>query len=398
MIYRDVKLLTAEEVASVRAPIETALTLPNRAYVSADFYAAEVENIYMKRWVAACFECDLPNDGDAYPFFLCGVPLVALNTSGAIRVFHNVCPYDGCPFLLEPSTGLRALVSPYHGWTYDFDGRLVGAPYWDGNKNADLKAIRRHAVDLAPVECATFMGTVFVKLGGNAQSLDAYVEPIKRRFSEYDLDCVVVGSNASGAPLITPCERRTNWKTFFENSAINILHENFVHDLYAVSPEIPRIKSDGVPAFTALRDRELFALVFDQEDVQNTYPDLGLPHIGRNGAPPTTECFGTHYPNFYFSFAPTHIEIAYALPDGPDHVSVRQTILYHKEVAKSASALKMRRLLSGAFDGASIEDGRIVEAVHAARRSPAFGQKFYSPFWDTLHYEFNKLIIEDLGC
>ncbi|MCA8896064.1 MAG: Rieske 2Fe-2S domain-containing protein, partial [Amphiplicatus sp.] len=117
MIDRDVKLLTAEEVASVRAPIETALTLPNRAYVSADFYAAEVENIYMKRWVAACFECDLPNDGDAYPFFLCGVPLVALNTSGAIRVFHNVCPYDGCPFLLEPSTGLRALVSPYHGWT-----------------------------------------------------------------------------------------------------------------------------------------------------------------------------------------------------------------------------------------------------------------------------------------
>ena len=42
------------------------------------------------------------------------------------------------------------------------------------------------------------------------------------------------------------------------------------------------------------------------------------------------------------------------------------------------------------------EDGAICEAVQKARRSPVYFQRFYSPFWDELHYRFTQLVVRDL--
>jgi hypothetical protein len=34
--------------------------------------------------------------------------------------------------------------------------------------------------------------------------------------------------------------------------------------------------------------------------------------------------------------------------------------------------------------------------VQRARRSPAHRSLFYSPFWDQMHYDFNKMVLKDL--
>ena len=56
--------LTREELASIRAPIERALTLPARAFTSRAFFDLEVERIFHRRWMALAFEGTLPQPGD----------------------------------------------------------------------------------------------------------------------------------------------------------------------------------------------------------------------------------------------------------------------------------------------------------------------------------------------
>ena len=390
-------LMSEAEISAIRRPIEDARTFPNRAYTSDAFFELEVDKIYMRQWTAVCFEFDVPGAGDVYPFLFCGMPLVAVRGKDAtIRVFHNVSPYDGCPLVLEAASGLERLVSPYHGWQYDLKGKLASIPYWDGTRKGNLEAVKGKDVDLVEVACDTFLGAVFINLGEAPGDFAACVAPIMRQFSEYDLELLAPGTDEKGIPLVTTHERQCNWKTFYENSALNILHESFVHDFYSISPEVPRIKADGVPSFSNIIDEGLLALGFDKADFEATYFDTGLLHVGKNGQVPNRECFGTLYPNFYISFAPTYVEVTCLLPDGPGRVFERQAILYHKDVASDPAFAKLRRFMSGVFDGASAEDGRICEAVQGARKSPVFDQKFYSPFWDELHYRLNKRILDDL--
>lgn len=389
--------LTTEHIESVRAPIETARTLPNFAYLCPDFHELEIEKIFLRNWAAACFTFDVADIGDVFPMHYCGMPIVAVRDSGAtVRVFHNVSPYDGCPLVLRPQSGLKKLVSPYHGWEYGLDGQLLAAPYWDGTVKGNLSALANKHADMVEIPCATFMNMIFINLSEQPSDFESHIAPIKRQFSEYALDNLEPGLDASGQPIITEHERKCNWKTFYENSALNVLHENFVHDLYMMSPEVPRIKEDGVATFQNIIDDGLLALGFDAADFEATYPAFNIPHIGSGTNAPSKECFGTHYPNFYLSVAPTHIEISAVLPDGPARVTERQAILYHPTVAVDPKFLKLRHMLAAIFDGASTEDGAICEAVQSARKSPVFDQKFYSPFWDQLHYRVNNMILDDL--
>lgn len=390
-------LLTPEELASMRLPIASAKTFPNRAYTSPEFFELERAKIYSKGWVAACFEFDVAGPGDAFPFDVCGVPLVAVRTpTGGVRVFHNVCPYDGCPVVLEPRRGLKQMVVKYHGWTYDLSGRLIAAPYWDGTRAGHLDAMGDHNTSLIEVLSGTFLGTVFVHLGLETKPFADYIAPIRRQFGEYALESLAVALGEQAEPLARDLRRRTNWKTFAENASLNVLHESFTHDLYSLSPEIPRIKNDGVPSFHNILDGDFLALGFLSADFPLTYPDFGLKHLGRGETPPRKACFGTHYPNFYVSFGPEFVEVTHVLPVGPGEVRERQMFLMHPEAARDPDLIGKRRFLSGVFRAASDEDGRITEAVQAARLSPVPDQKFYAPFWDKLHYTLNQMILDDL--
>ena len=67
--------LTREELESIRAPVEEALTLPARTFASDAFFDLEVKRIFHRHWMALCFEATLPNPGDMRPIELFGQPL-----------------------------------------------------------------------------------------------------------------------------------------------------------------------------------------------------------------------------------------------------------------------------------------------------------------------------------
>lgn len=392
-------VLSAEQHALVTAPIEKARTLPREAFFSRSFYEAEVERIYSRRWVGVLFEFEVAEPGDVLPFELCGIPLVALRgPDRELRVFHNIVPYDGCLAVMEAASGLEQIKTPYHGWVYDLYGRLIAIPFWDGTREGNLESVRKLETDLVAVACECFLHTVFVNLSDRAEPFENFVAPLKRQFDEYDLEGATPALDERGLVICPRTSVATNWKTYCENACLNVLHENFVHGLYRDSPLHPRVDESGKKTFFEIIDGDLLGLGFRYDDFKETYGELGPEglHLGHGESPPEKASFSTLFPNLYFANAPEYIEIGIAFPDGPERTRDRRIYLMQKDAATDPGSGRERRELVEMYGQAGDEDGAICEAVQKARRSPVYSQRFYSPFWDELHYRFTQLVVRDL--
>ena len=390
-------LLTEDEREAVWRPIEDALTLPNRAFTCEAWFTVEAEKIYRQSWVAYCFEHELPDEGDVMPRDLIDVPLMAVRgTDGKVRVFHNVCPYDSCPVVLEQQHRRELLRVPYHGWLYDLNGRLVGIPYWDGTPEGNLASLGERRADLLPVACETFMGIVFVSLAEQPEAFASYIAPLAEILEPWDLASASPGRLSMGeGGTIFSYEVAANWKTYYENTCVNVLHEAFTHTLYADSPEVPRVH-DGVKTYWDHVDRNFLALAYKAEDFANTYPLLDIPHLGREGEP-VNAYYGALFPNLHIGIAPDSIVAVLAFPERPDHTTLYESYYFRRDAATDPTLRTAREVLYHLWRMAHLEDQRVIEGVQRARLSPAVNQMFYAPFWDVMHHAFSQMVLEALG-
>ena len=389
--------LSADELDSIRAPIETALTLPARAYTSDEFFGFEVERIFERHWTALCFEATLPRPGDMRPIELFGRPLVLVRGDDArLRVFHNICPYDGCLAVRHEKERASEIEIYYHGWRYDLRGRLLAAPYWDGNESGNPACLGEGKGDLVEICSECQIGMLFVDLGGTAGSLDDHLAPLYRLLDDYDLDQAVQVEDVN---LDFARRGRTvdgNWKTYLENASINILHEGFTHEAYRKSPEVPRVR-DGVPTFFTVRDGPLLAFGFNMADVARTYSAGGeTPHLGRSG-PPARGFFVTLYPNVAIPIRVNMFRLGICLPVRPDHTCILQCGSFHPDAPGHPDFAAYHAGLSQRYAAVYAEDQIAIESVQKGRQSPVSGQHFYAPFWDELHYGLNNLVADDLA-
>lgn len=92
----------------------------------------------------------IPNPGDHVERVCFGTPLFAVRgNDGRARVFRNACRHRGMP-LVEGTGCSRALVCPYHGWTYRLDGPLAHVPHT--NAFPDLNMSARGLVEVTSIE------------------------------------------------------------------------------------------------------------------------------------------------------------------------------------------------------------------------------------------------------
>ncbi len=394
-------LLSQEERDAVMAPIGQARTLPAGAYASDAWFALEVERVFARRWVGVRFTCELPGAGDAQPFELFGMPLFALRgTDRRLRVFHNIVPYDGCLALLEAAQGLREIETCYHGLRYDLRGRLVAAPWWNGNPDAGREAFAGRDVDLVEVRSEERIGVLFVNLDGSAEGIDDWLRPWRALVgSDYAVDRLVPARDPAGLPLI---ERRTvqaNWKTYQENASINLLHEAFTHAIYRRSPEVPRVAPDGAPRFELSMAGALVAFAHSRQMSGKTYDPIRLPSAGHDSAvQPEWGYFTTLYPNVNLPLLDAFAKVNLAIPVSPGVTELRHLRVYAPEALEDPAFQREERLVQALFDTIHHEDRIAIEAVQRARGSPVRRGRYYAPFWDRLHHRFNQLVMADMEC
>lgn len=127
---------------------------PVENYRSAQRFEAEMERVLRRSYAAFCPSVALPGPGSFIAREAAGRPiLVVRDQDGVLRAFHNVCRHRGMR-IAKDSGCANAFVCPYHGWTYELNGRLRHIPHAEGFPGLDkslhglapLAAIERHGL------------------------------------------------------------------------------------------------------------------------------------------------------------------------------------------------------------------------------------------------------------
>jgi len=151
---------------------EAALPLHKSVYTSQKRYEAEQEHIFLNQPLVACLSGDLPEKGSRILFDAAGPSIiVSRGQDGKARAFLNMCPHRGAKLIeaSEPWSGKGKKIScPFHAWTFDTSGNLVGQPGKAGF--ADCPIGDR---DLIELPCTEYLGLVFVRANPDGDPIDA---------------------------------------------------------------------------------------------------------------------------------------------------------------------------------------------------------------------------------
>ncbi|MGD9764637.1 MAG: aromatic ring-hydroxylating dioxygenase subunit alpha [Candidatus Binatia bacterium] len=165
-------MIERERVAlrRTRADLLDARHLPGEFYTSAEIYAQEVEKIFMKDWLCVGRVEQWSQPGDFRALRIADEPLlICRDQQGSLNAFSNVCRHRGVEVAF--GTGNQTeFQCPYHGWLYDLEGKLVGAPYSKEVKTFDFANCR-----LPRVKLDTWAGYVFVNFDPSSPSLGEYL-------------------------------------------------------------------------------------------------------------------------------------------------------------------------------------------------------------------------------
>ena len=136
------------------------LGLPGWVYSNSGFFAAERERVLAPSWQVVCHLNDIPRSAISTPSeFIDESIFVVRGHDGVPRAFSNVCLHRAATLLDGPAGQCGRIVCPYHAWTYDLEGRLVGVPLRE--TYPDLRLDERR---LPPIELEVFKGFIFVRL------------------------------------------------------------------------------------------------------------------------------------------------------------------------------------------------------------------------------------------
>lgn len=396
---RQPALFTEAEVASIGADFERARTLPPRAFTSPAFFSAEVEQIFFAGWMSVAFSQALRSPGDVLPVNALGAPLLLVRQPGGrLLAFHNISPYDGAEIRIDPLRAASEIETPYHGWVYSLDGKLVRAPFFDGTPAAGRDALRGEHIDLTRLPVDEWGGLVFANVSGRARKTFAeYIAPLAEHFADVDLATLRIDRDENGEIQTDRGVVQANWKTSFENACINVYHEKFTHAIYKASPDIPRVTAKGGKTYEEVNNRGLFGLSFRVAQVSRTYAELPVPRImTKLGVPVQRESTVSLYPNTYYSLIDGHVHATILMPRGPDSAELIGASHYVGSAASDPEILKLRLAVLDAWKTVRSEDGRVMESVQRARRSPVATQNYFARFWDRMHHDFTRRVVADL--
>jgi phenylpropionate dioxygenase-like ring-hydroxylating dioxygenase large terminal subunit len=268
--------------------------LPPAAYCAADWYEKEKNLLFARTWQFFTFASRLARTNQFVARKLFGIPVVVQNCAGELRAFENICLHRQSLIQTE-AHGCRPLACPYHGWSYNAEGKVAAIPFQD--EYYQLPAEKVANMRLRRFGLARIGDLIFVNLAENPI-------PIERQFAP---DLIKALTDLSGhfddEIITTTFHRRFNWKLVFENLRDGI-HPAYLHrdTLYKnvkfkpaqmppeilaayIKDELPRKNSNADPFDEA---REFFSRGGPDQKLENLTPYPWHRNVERYG---TEDCY-----------------------------------------------------------------------------------------------------------
>ena len=132
-----------------------------------------MERIFGAMWIAVGRIEDIAGRGAFVRRDVGGASILIVGDGrGAARAFHNVCRHRGTRLCdAEHGTLAGSIQCPYHAWTYDLTGRLIGAPLMDEVEGFDARGLSAALRQLRRVGRARFHQSVGATAAARRSSL-----------------------------------------------------------------------------------------------------------------------------------------------------------------------------------------------------------------------------------
>ena len=196
-------------------------------YTDPDILALEQERIFERCWLYAAHVSELKAPGDYIARKIANRRLfLTRGKDGEIRAFFNACSHKGAMLCREASGNANLHVCPYHAWTFDSQGKLIGAP----DAESFGPYFRKEDFDLAPVPRLDIShGFIFVAFTRDGESLADDLGGAA--------DCLglVADQSSEGMQIADGSFKysiQANWKLLLENSNdayhVPVTHRRFI--------------------------------------------------------------------------------------------------------------------------------------------------------------------------
>lgn len=327
-------------------PLSLSSQLSVHCYFDEDLFRREQELIFQHGPRYVGHRLQIPEPGDYHALPQEGEGRVLMHAPGGPKLLSNICRHRQALMLNGRGRQPQNIVCPLHRWTYDLDGRLVGAPHFEADPCLHLNHWRlREWNGLLFEDNGRDIATDLARLGP-ARELD---------FSGYVFDRVHLH------------ECNYNWKTFIEV---------YLED-YHVGPFHP-----GLGRFVTCNDlRWEFgrhhsvqtvgvnsALRTPGSPVYQRWHDAVLQR--RGGQPPAHGAIWlTLYPNVMIEWYPEVLVVSTLVPKGPQKTLNVVEFYYPEEIA--AFEPEYVQAQQAAYLETCVEDDEIALRMDAGRRALA---------------------------
>jgi phenylpropionate dioxygenase-like ring-hydroxylating dioxygenase large terminal subunit len=198
---------------------ESITTIPASNYFDPERWQREVDMIFKRVPLLLAMTAEIKEVNTYKAIDVVGMPiLISRGADGVARAFVNMCSHRGAQ-LVDPGVGTaRRFACPYHNWTYNQEGDLVGV-----FKQDDFGQLDTSCLGLTQLPIAERAGLIWVTLSPDSKlDFDAF-------FAGYDemLEfCDFASLNHFGTRILAG----PNWKISFDGYVdfyhLPILHKN----------------------------------------------------------------------------------------------------------------------------------------------------------------------------
>jgi salicylate 5-hydroxylase large subunit len=350
-------------------PAEGISRVPYFIYSDPEIYAREQERIfYGPNWSYVALEAEIPNPGDYKRTFIGDKSVLVIRAKdGAVNAVENRCAHRGVQLCQRHLGNNPEFMCPYHQWTYDLAGNLIGVPFRRGvNKQGGMPPdfdLGNHG--LRKLAVARRHGVVFASFSDDAPPFEEYLgksvlEMFDRVFDGRALK--VLGYSRQ----LTPA----NWKLMFENIK-DPYHASLLH-VFLLSFGLNRVDQPNRIVIDPL-GRHAAAMTWRGEqkkteanaDMRNLIEDLKLNDPSMldpvREYPQYTLCVTTIWPNLIIQQQSNTLATRQLVTRGPNAFELAWTFFGYATDDEAMTARRLRQSnLMGPSGYVSIDDSEMM--------------------------------------
>jgi Rieske 2Fe-2S family protein len=371
--------MESDLVAKPRAVMPAgASTLPACYYTGAAYYRREMDALFTTMWICAGRVEQVARPGEFFIREVLGESLIITsNAAGRVNAFYNVCRHRGTKLCTDDRGSLgRSIQCPYHAWTYDLDGALIGAPHMD-----DVPHFRKEAYPLHAVHADVWDGHIFINLspGTPSMTLREQLSGLPGKFEPWRMQDLRLGHRIV-------YDVKANWKLIIQNyneclhcpnlhPALNKLSHYLSGENEPLQPTYMGGRMDLRPGVDTLtmsgKCSRGFLPGLSSEDVRRVY-------------------YYAIFPNMLLSLHPDYMMVHTLWPVAPDRtLNICEWHFHPEELARpgfsASDAVEF-------WDLTNRQDWHVCELSQAGISSRAYTPGPYSNREDLL-YAFDRMIV-----